>query len=366
MSLPVLLVVSYGLVSAFWMYSEALLSSRINVGLLGGLSVGFLGWIGVLVASLAKIPLMGLLSFPHARRMALIASSIVLLVASLQRLLLPLGGLDPAVSYILASMAYGLASAAIFTSILNDVDYVEWPRALTSANIIAYGIAVIVLVAWSLTSVDLSSTMALTSAILLLAVTPAIGASILPSMTLKTVEVIADILSFRRSPETYKLWYVDVVKLALILGGLGALKISILSIAIHNHGVLSLVALATGALLASITASHTAKPRIAMILALITSTTTLITDNQLVKLTLVGLAITYSYLTIMITVLDKRPKAIYKAITILTIAVALGSLTVGALSLANPATASKITTLTTILLVIITLTLTLKEGRRWT
>lgn len=356
-------MLGYAPVFALWIYFEALLSSRISVSTIGGFSVALLGWVGVFIASLAKLPLLRLLSLPSTRRLALLISSITLAMIPLQYLLTPQGGFSYVSSYILASVAYGLVSAAVFATIVNDVDYVEWSKAITSSSMLAYTLTLGVLLTWSLMGVDLSIPLALTSTAILLATIPTMRGWILPSMTLKTIEVIADILSFRRNPKTYTMWYLDVAKLAVITGGLGALKIAVLSTAMREHGVTSLIALSLGALIASMAARYHAKPRIAMITAIPAATSTLVAGSQLLTLALLGLAITYSYLTITITVLESKPKAVYKATLVLTIATAIGSLATGLTSLADPRIASKIVTFTTTILVTTVILLTIRRGK---
>lgn len=331
---------------------------------MGGFSVALLGWVGVFIASLAKLPLLRLLSLPSARRLALLISSLTLAMIPLQYLLAPQGGFSYLSSYILASVAYGLVSATIFATVVNDVDYVEWPKAITSSNILAYTLAIGVLLTWGLAGVDLSIPLALTSTTVLLATIPTLRGWILPSMTLKTIEAIADILSFRRNPRTYTMWYLDVAKLAVILGGLGALKVAVLSTAMRDHGITSLIALSLGALIASIIARYTAEPRIAMIIAIPAATSTLVDRSQLLTLTLLGLAITYSYITIIVTVLENKPKAVYKATLLLTIATAIGSIATGLVSLANPKVASKTVTLITTILITTVVLLTVRRGEK--
>ena len=361
-----LLVLVYALSTALWVYSEALVASRVSVSLVGGFSVGLLGWAGVLIASLAKLPLSRLLSSPSSRRLALLLAAVLLSLSALVSWLNLGGALSYVILYALVSAAYGLVAAAVFSTLLSDVDYLDWRSTIVSASIATYAVSLSILALWSLSSVSLAAPLAVASAILTARLALSIRASLIPSIELKTVEVIADILSFRRSPEAYRMWYVDVAKLALILGGLGALKVTLLSSTVRDHGVTALTAIAAGSLAASILAAQTLNTRLAALLALPPAVSTL-AGHQLPSLALAGLAITYSHLAVLTTILENRPKAVYRATAILSIATALGAAIVSLTSLANPQIASKTSTILTLTLLAITLTLTIKERRkpRW-
>lgn len=349
--------------TALWLYSEALLSSTIVAGLLGGVLAGLLGWIGVSVAFLAKLPLLKLLLSPNARRPVLTLSSLALMLSALPASLE--GGFSYATFYLLASIAYGLVSAAIMASVLNDVDYSDWRVTLVSSSIATYTLALIALIAWSVLGLNLGAPIAVASALSIALLAHTLKPPLLPSISLKTVEVLIDIISFRRSPEEYRLWNADVLKLALIMGGLGAVKVTLLSTTIKHYGVNAIIALTAGSLIGSIIASYTLKPRIAMTVAIIASATTLTLNKPLIGLALVNMAITYSNLTVTITTLENMPKAIYRTIATLSIATATGAILVGAVSLANPQTATTILTPIATLLLITTIMLTLKRRGKW-
>jgi hypothetical protein len=359
----VLLVLSYAFVTALWLYSEALLSSTIVVGVLGGVVAGLLGWVGVSIAFLARLPLLRLLLSPSARRPVLTLSSIALILSAISASLE--GGLGYATFYLLASIAFGIVSAAVLASVLNDVDYSDWGVALVSSSIATYTLALLALIAWSILGLNLGAPLAVASAVSIAFLAYTLRPPPLPSITLKTVEVLVDMLSFRRNPEAYRYLYADVLKLALILGGLGAVKVSLLSTTIEDHGVNAIVALTAGSLAGSIIASHTLRPRIAMAIAIVATTITLTLSEPLVGLALVNMAITYSNLTVTIVTLENMPKAIYRTLATLAIATAAGAIIVGVTSLANPQTATSILTPIATLVLLTSAILTLKRGREW-
>jgi hypothetical protein len=358
-----LVILGYALATALWLYSEALLSTTIVAGLLGGVLAGLLGWIGVSIASLAKLPLLRLLQPPSSRRSTLLLASVALLLSAIPASME--GGVGLVMFYLLASIAYGLVSASIMVSVLNDVDYSDWGVTLTSASIATYMLALVALIAWSTLDLNLGAPLALASATVTAFLALTLRPQLIPSITLKTVDVVIDLISLRRSPEIYKSWEFDVIKLALILGGLGALKVTLLSTTMRDHGVNTVIALTTGSLVASIIAAYTLKPRIAMIAAVVISTTILILENQLLELALTSLAITYSNLTIVISTLEITPKALSRTLALTSIATALGAILVGALSLANPQIAPKILTVIATLTLITAVILTLRRGREW-
>ncbi len=358
-----LLVLSYALVTALWLYSEALLSSTIVVGVLGGVVAGLLGWVGVSIAFLARLPLLRLLLSPSARRPVLTLSSIALILSAIPASLE--GGLGYATFYLLASIAFGIVSAAVLASVLNDVDYSDWGVALVSSSIATYTLALLALIAWSILGLNLGAPLAVASAVSIAFLAYTLRPPPLPSITLKTVEVLVDMLSFRRNPEAYRHLYADVLKLALILGGLGAVKVSLLSTTIEDHGVNAIVALTAGSLAGSIIASYTLRPRIAMAIAIVATTITLTLSEPLVGLALVNMAITYSNLTVTIVTLENMPKAIYRTLATLAIATAAGAIIVGVTSLANPQTATSILTPIATLVLLTSVILTLKRGREW-
>ena len=359
----VLLVLSYAFVTALWLYSEALLSSTIVVGVLGGVVAGLLGWVGVSIAFLARLPLLRLLLSPSARRPVLTLSSIALILSAIPASLE--GGLGYATFYLLASIAFGIVSAAVLASVLNDVDYSDWGVALVSSSIATYTLALLALIAWSILGLNLGAPLAVASAVSIAFLVYTLRPPPLPSITLKTVEVLVDMLSFRRDPEAYRYLYADVLKLALILGGLGAVKVSLLSTTIEDHGVNAIVALTAGSLAGSIIASYTLRPRIAMAIAIVATTITLTLSEPLVGLALVNMAITYSNLTVTIVTLENMPKAIYRTLATLAIATAAGAIIVGVTSLANPQTATSILTPIATLVLLTSAILTLKRGREW-
>ncbi len=359
----VLLIFSYALVTTLWLYSEALLSSMIVVGFLGGVAAGLLGWAGVSIAFLAKLPLLRLILFSRARKRVLAISSLTLTLsiipASLEE------GVGYVTFYMLTSIAYGLASAAILASVLNDVDYDDWSIALVSSSIATYALALVALIAWSILGLNLGVPLAIASAISTALLALVLRSPLVPSITLKTVDILVEIVSLRRSPEFYENLRSDLLKLALILGGLGAVKVTLLSVAIKHYGINAIIALTAGSLAGSLIASYTLKPRIAMIIAVIASASALTLNKPLIELALVNLAITYSNLTITIKTLEYMPKAIYRMLALVSTITAIGAITVGVASLANPQTATGILTPIALLVLITTVIITIKGGEKW-
>ncbi len=309
-----------------------MLASTLTGGLKEGVYAAALGAFGVTVAGLSRIFILKSPAF-ESRRLTL-ALAVVFSLASLAPKVLIGGPLGALLSYILASAAYGLASATVFSTILYDVDYGEWRRALVSLASVTSALTLSLIIIWLTLKIDLTAPLTIAFSTITLASTLKTQKQLIPSLTLKNLEILSDIIAFKRNPETYKQWERETLKLTLLLGALGALKITVLAKAAPEHGILNcLTAYSAGTLTATILAHIAMKPRIAVILALTTLTTTLAIENTLLKLLLIALTITYTSLTITIETLENKPKTINKIMIATGAATTIGAATTGTLSL---------------------------------
>ncbi|MDM7274657.1 MAG: hypothetical protein P3X22_000825 [Thermoprotei archaeon] len=338
-------------IAATWAYYEALLASTLTGGLKEGVYAAALGAFGVSVAGLSRIFLLKSQAF-ESRRLAL-TLAVVFSLASLAPKVLLEGPLGALLSYISASAAYGLASATAFSTILYDVDYGEWRRALVGIASVTSALTLLLIIVWSTLKIDLTTPLTIGFSTITLASTLKIRKQLVPSLTLKNLEILSDIIAFKRNPETYKQWELETLKLTLLLGALGALKITVLVKAVPEHGILNcLAAYSAGALTATILANKTIKPRISAILVLATLTITLAVENTLAKLPLIALTITYTSLTVTVETLENKPKTINKIMTAAAITTTAGATITGALSLLKIKQATIITIIITTAIII--------------
>ncbi len=362
--LNLILVLGLAMITAVWAYYEALLASKIALGLSSGVYASLLGFIGITIAYISKLPLLRLMYRFEVRKNSLIIASILLLLALTPKYLAE-DHYSLTISYLILSASYGLASASIFMFIINDLSYEDWRKALAILPMASAVIASLTLVSWAQLKADIAPPVIIIGSLLLAYGYITSVRPLIPSLTLKSLEILSDILAFRGAITAYRNWHIEVTKIALILGGLGALKILILSKAIIEYSIYSIVSYNIGVAIGAIIAYKESKPRITQILAITTIAILLLTNNTLIALALIGVTIAYGQISTIDYILENRPRAVYTAIAIITTTIGIGAVITGIASLANTEKATIITLAITIATITTSIIIDKKQKRKW-
>lgn len=312
-----------GVAAAFaaWSYLEAVLAGSAPSSLSFGAQITLLGFIGGAAAYVAKIPLLFRLYRYEARRAALLASSLAAFVAFV---LLELG-LELA-SYLFLSASYGVAYAAIFAFVLHDFSHEKWRETLALIFATSFALSS-ALLAWNPRS-SIHAFAAVAGVLLALSFLVARRA-LLPSLWVKSVEIFSDIVALRRLPDINV--NEEIARTAAILGSVAALKVALLSAGdLHATGLLALFALGSslGAVLSYISSSL----RLTAILAAVALAALSITSSEAAGLLLLGAVMAHGQLSVILTVLEMRPREAPRAMALVSAAVAAGSAAIGLIS----------------------------------
>ncbi|MEN2999222.1 MAG: hypothetical protein ABDH61_01400 [Acidilobaceae archaeon] len=268
---------------------------------------------------------------------------------------------SPLISYLVLSAAFGIASAAAFSSIVHDERYEGWRSSIAALSSLSAGLTALTLFAWNYLHASLSPLLLPAAFLSLLFAALLMRPPLLSGVSLRSLEVFSDILSFRSTPESYLHARWEAARIAMLLGGLGALRVTVLSQAFPQSGVLSIAAYAAGSSLgALLTLAHNS-PAIVFLISLpaVLGTSLLPPVHELF---LLGVSVSYGQTAAITYVLERKPREVFSASALLSLSSGAGAALIGALSLAQPERASLLALLLATLLLLLSL---LSYRRRW-
>ncbi|MCS7106646.1 MAG: hypothetical protein NZ902_00850 [Acidilobaceae archaeon] len=339
--------------AAAWAYTEATLALRITEGLSSGIYASLLGFLGVFLASLSRLPLLRHLQHFSHRRLALLLSSLLALLS------LPID--SPVLSYVLLSAAFGIASAAAFSAIVHDERYESWRSSLSALNSLSAGLTALTLFTWNYFHASFAPLLLLIAVSTLTIASFLMRPPLLSGVSLRSLEVFSDILSFRSSAESYLHARWEAARIAMLMGGLGALRVTVLSQAFPESGTLSLASYAAGSSLGAAIAFLHNSPGLVFLLSLPPLAGAPLLPPT-VELFLLGISASYAQTAAITYVLERRPRDVFSASALLSLFSGAGAALIGALSLARPEKAYLLASLLALLLLLLSL---LSHRRRW-
>lgn len=329
-----------GIAAAFaaWSYLEASLASGASSSFSFGLQIMLLGFVGGAAAYLAKVPLIFRLADFEARRAALLASSLMALAA----FLLYETGLELG-SYLFLSASYGVAYAAIFVFLLYDVSHDKWRETISAMFAISFALSSALLMWNPRGSAHL---LAIVAALLLALSSLAAQRALIPSLWVKSIEIFSDIMAFRRKPDIDL--SEEITRTSILLGSAAALKVALLS-GDGSHGTLWLSLYALGSSFGAALSYLNHSPRLTVIMAVIALSSIYAFGDVTVALLLIGLIMAHGQLSVILTVLEMRPRDAPRAMALVSAAVAVGSAITGLISSASAEGALKISMILSLL-----------------
>ncbi|MCX8196088.1 MAG: hypothetical protein N3F67_03305 [Acidilobaceae archaeon] len=339
--------------AAVWAYAEAQLALKISEGLSSGIYASLLGFLGIFVASLARLPLLRYLWQHERRRLAMLLSALLALAA------LPVS--SPLAFYLLLSAGFGIASAAAFSYIVHDQRYELWRSSIAALNALSSGLTAAALLLWSQLGAQIAPLLLLLAALSLLLSYLLLPPPLFSGINLRSLEVLSDIVSFRTSPHAYESVMWEAARVAALLGGLGALRVTVLSGAFEEEGALSIASYAAGSLFGALLALLHNASSVAMLLAMPAVGGSLLLP-PLLELMLLGAAISYAQTAAITYVLETRPRQVFSAAGLLSLSTGLGAGVTGVLSLAQE---DKASLLALLLAAVLTALSFLTYRRRW-
>ncbi|MEB3780340.1 MAG: hypothetical protein GSR85_08955 [Desulfurococcales archaeon] len=334
----IFIAMTSGIYMALWVYGESRLASQLGIGREAGLLAGMIVSIWILMRLQGIIVASRRVKSVRWRRTVYLLSPLIFYVSlyfiDWDMLVTSLMGFSIMTIYM------GLVTAVSVSTIYHEMDYAEWPHAVSmyrSSTTLVQAASLLLASLWL--GEDRIWILLVIATLSAIASVTLMKGYIISSMSFKVLDNFSDLVAFTRY-NVRQFSYKTLLKYAGVIGGLASVKLVNLPAATAQNPFNGLITYSLGYLIGARLAINRYEASLAVFLGILAMAYPLLNLNPLITIAVIGLGLGFTEVSATLYILDTKPRMMLKATIVLTAWTILGALATGITSMAIPRNAS--------------------------